>query len=774
MDHNQLRQWEEKCIQEHPPACITVCPVHVDVRSFVSEMKTGNFDKAFDIFRKKVPFPGIIGHICDHPCQAACKRGEVGDAISIAALEKACVQMNSVLPVKIAVPVKKDRRVAVVGGGLSGMAAAFDLAGKGYPVTVFEAGERLGGSLWDIPEEVLPRRIIMAETALLDALGVQARFNATVGEGVTLPDLLREFDAVYLGPGKKTDFTFGLQLDQEGRPQIDMVTFATSLEGVFAGGGLRTSPKYSPIGSLSDGRRAAISIDRYLQNVSLTASRESEGPYRTRLFTSIEGVLPLPAVSPGSLVQGYTREEAVLEAGRCLQCQCLECVKSCEFLAHFKGYPKKYARQINHNLKMIMGLHEANTLINSCSLCGLCQEVCPENVNMGELCRQARVEMFSKGKMPPSAHDFPIRDMVFSNGEQCSLARHQPGHGSSSHIFFPGCQLSASAPGHVERAYAYLTEKVAGGVGLVLRCCGAPAEWSGRAELFQAALLEIKDRWQEMGRPRLILACSTCYQMFKKHLPEIEIVSLWELYDQLGLPQAAQPPGPVLVAVQDACSTRHEQHIQESVRRILHKRGLEIEELPANREKTECCGYGGLMLFANRKLADDVIRRRIGESPADYVAYCAMCRDNFAANGKKTYHLLDLIYGESDVTSSSKRGPGYSQRRENRVRLKNKMLKEVWGDKVAEQKRAFETIELNMSAEVSNIMEERLILKEDIQKVIEHAERTGNKLLNRSNGHVLACHRPVSVTYWVEYTPQAGGYAVHNAYSHRMEVEGNS
>jgi len=774
MDHKQWREWEEKCIQEHPPACTATCPVHMDVRSFVAEMKAGNFGKALDVFRKTVPFPGIIGHICNHPCQAACKRVEAGDAISIAALEKACVQINSTPPAKITISPKKDKRVTVVGGGLSGLTAAFELARKGYPVMVFEATDRLGGSLWEIPADILPRQIIAEEIAVLEQMGVEIRFNTTVGQGVSLSDLSCEFDAVYLGPGKNTQDAFGLQPNQEGRPQIDPVTFGTGLDGVFAGGGLRVNPGYSPIGSLSDGRRAAISIDRYLQGVSLTAVRDNEGPYQTRLFTSIEGIEPLPAIVPGDAVQGYTREEAVQEAGRCLQCQCLECVKSCEFLAHFKGYPKKYARQINQNLRIVMGIHEANTLINSCSMCGLCQEVCPENVNMAELCRLARKEMFEKGKMPPSAHDFPIRDMDFSNSELCVLTRHQPGHGSSSHIFFPGCQLSASAPDHVEKAYAYLTEQVDGGVGLMLRCCGAPAEWSGRTGLFQKGLQEFKDQWQEMGRPRLILACSTCYQTFKKHLPEVEIVSLWELYYQCGLPEVSKPKMPSLVAVHDACTTRHEGQIHKIVRKLLHQIGCRVEELPAGRNRTECCGYGGLMLFANRKLADDVIKRRINESPADYVAYCAMCRDNFAARGKKTYHLLDLIYGQADDAAPAKKGPGYSQRRENRARLKNKMLKEVWGDKVAKQKRSYETIKLIIPEEVNEVIEERLILLEDIQKVIEHAERTGNKILNRNNGHIMACHKPVSVTYWVEYTPREDGFTIHNAYSHRMVIQGNT
>ena len=83
----------------------------------------------------------------------------------------------------------------------------------------------------------------------------------------------------------------------------------------------------------------------------------------------------------------------------------------------------------------------------------------------------------------------------------------------------------------------------------------------------------------------------------------------------------------------DACNTRQEKHVHDSVRRILGRLGYEVEELEYSREKTECCGYGGLMSFANPELVRKVIDRRIKESETDYVAYCAMCRDKFASRG---------------------------------------------------------------------------------------------------------------------------------------------
>jgi hypothetical protein len=205
------------------------------------------------------------------------------------------------------------------------------------------------------------------------------------------------------------------------------------------------------------------------------------------------------------------------------------------------------------------------------------------------------------------------------------------------------------------------------------------------------------------------------------------------------------------------------------VRNILRRLGYQIEELPLSREKTECCTYGGVMWLANRDLAQAAVRRRIAESQADYVTYCAVCRDFFAAHGKRALHLLDLIYGQDLDNLAERKNPGYSQRHENRARLKRKLLKELWGEDMDGQA-DYEAIRLIIAADVQERLEQRLILVEDIQQVIEFAERTGSKLLNRETGHFLAYHRPNKVTYWVEYTPQGDAFVVYNAYSHRMEI----
>ncbi|VBB08786.1 alpha-helical ferredoxin [Lucifera butyrica] len=775
MEQKQLREREARCVQENPPGCSAGCPVHVDARGMIAAIRREDYAAAMVLFRKMVPFPGIISRVCDQPCRQSCKRKEIDEPVSINALEKVCFDRHQGPVPKITILPARNKSVAIVGGGLSGLTAAFELSCKGYKTVVFEATDRLGGSLWDIPADKLPRELMAGDFAVLEQLPVEIRYNAAIGNrGGSLRSfnsLCEEFDAVYVGIGSKEKDSLDLELatKPDGEIAMDPLTLATSHPRVFAGGSLRRRGDCrSPAASLADGKMAAVSIDRLLQNASLTANRGKEGAFTTSLYTDIEGIEPAPVVRMTDPGRGYTREEALEEAKRCLQCECMECVKACEYLAHYGSYPKRYVREVYNNLSIVMGVHHANKMINTCSLCGLCEQVCPGNLNMGDICREARQMMVKRGKMPPSVHDFAIRDMQFSNSDRFVLDRHQPGFTSSETVFFPGCQLAASSPQSVKKIYEHLCAKTAGGVGLMLGCCGAPANWAGQEELFQETLQNIESRWRELGSPKVITACPTCFSMFEHNLPAMPVEMLWTLLERTGLPDsAAAAVSPRKVAIHDSCTTRHETGLHNSVRQIVSKLGWEIEELPRNRDNTVCCGYGGLMIYANREVARKVINRRIKESGTDYLTYCAMCRDNFASQGKRVYHLLDLILGTDGEQLAEREPPGYSERQENRARLKRSLLRDVWGEDVEAESDSKITIPEN----VRRVMEERMILTEDVAGVIRYAEDTGNKMKNTGNGHFIAYLQPAGVTYWVEYSPQEDGFLVHNAYCHRLEIE---
>ncbi len=775
MDAKEIQHLEELCIQDEAPFCQASCPLHVDVRSMLAAIARGDFELGAGIYSSKVPFPGILSRVCDQPCRAACRRREVGDALNIGLLERSCAEYVGFAPKAPAHGSPRQERVAVVGGGLSGLSVALELAGKRYGVTVFEASERLAGRLRTFPPDLLPPESIGEELSRLDRYELNVRTEVRLGRDLTLEELIKEYDAVYLGIGDAEPHPDTRGLDRavirEMVDAIDPVTLATPQKAVFAGGSMRRrSASYSPVSSVSDGHRAAVSIDRFIKGESLPSHRDKEGPYPSLLYTDLRGIGPAPAVSAGGPGIGYTKEEAAAEAGRCLLCQCLECVKACTYLEHFKEYPGKCIRKVTKNITSLPGKsYRTHTkFINACSLCGLCGMVCPTDLDMAVVNMQARRIMCDKGFMPPAIHDFAIKDMESSNAGVDAVVRNQPGYDSSSYLFFPGCQLAASAPHNVERTYRYLAGTLSGGVGLMLGCCGAPAAWAGRRELFQGVLGAFTRQWTEMKRPQVILACPTCSLMFKESLPQIPAVSLWEILDKEGLPGEAPRGHGEVLALHDSCTARSAPEIQDGVRNIVEKLGYRTEELPYCREMTKCCGYGGLMYLVNRELTEKVIKSRIEESPTDYLTYCTNCRDFFAGQAKASYHVLDIIF-DGHPGGAARPGPTLSQRRENRRRLATSMLKELWGEVMPEQQEHTK-LKIRIPADVAAKMERGFILSDDVRQVIYQAEKTGNKLQVPATGRFIAHYRPSIVTYWVEYAVNGHEYEVFNAYYHRMRI----
>ena len=577
-----------------------------------------------------------------------------------------------------------------------------------------------------------------------------------ISKGVLVDDnLISEFKASY-------DAVFVAFGGSEGSDQ-DNVFYSTGIAGKYGD---------SIIQAAAAGRSGAVTVERYLKGISLTAMRENEGSYETKLIVNTEKVVPESVILNKEDPYLYTKEEAVLEAGRCIMCECNECARVCPHLRRYRVNIKKYLRQINHNDRLVIGNHTANRMINSCAVCGLCTEVCPVSLDLQEMVMESRKSMVDRGKMPPSAHDFALKDMEYNGSEEFAMVKNEPGFEKSSYVFFPGCQMAASEPGYVEEAYRYLREKLSGGTGLMFGCCGAPASWAGRTELFNINLEKLKKELEAMGSPKIILGCSTCYDIFKKHLGGFEAISIWEVYSEQGLPEGAEGKFKgKRIAVQDACTSRHHGTLQENARRVIKMLGFDVEELEFSKDKAKCCGYGGLTVYADKSMAKEMIKERISESDLDYAAYCFMCRDLFKTEGKRVFHIFDFIYGKDLEESAAKKGPNISVRQQNRKLLKDRMLNVVWDEK-AKSGAGEPGQELKLSDEVMAKLEDRLILLKDVKDVLKHAEENGCGFLNPENGHLLTYMRKQNVTYWVEYLKTTGGYEVFSAYSHRMEILG--
>ena len=183
--------------------CTLNCPAGTDCQGYIKEIAKGNDREAVKIIKDKVPLPASIGRVCPHPCETACRRTKVEQPLSIAFLKSFAADKvlaeGSYLPEK-----EKDsgKSVAIVGGGPAGLTAAYYLALKGHAVTVFDAMPEMGGMLrYGIPEYRLPKKVLDAEIAEIESLGVALKNNVKIGESVTLDSLRLEFDAVIVAIG---------------------------------------------------------------------------------------------------------------------------------------------------------------------------------------------------------------------------------------------------------------------------------------------------------------------------------------------------------------------------------------------------------------------------------------------------------------------------------------------------------------------------------------------------------------------------------------------
>lgn len=750
MDQKELREWEATCIQEEPPGCRAGCPLHVDARAFVQAMAKGDLHAGRAILEKSMPLAAVTGRLCEAPCEGFCVRAELGGALAVGGLERMCVQMTQPKGKILRLPAR-PKKVAVFGAGPSSLVVAFDLGKKGYPVSVYHVGDRPGAWLREMSEDVLPGALLDAELERLTSLHVSfvsvRAVDAALVEG-------QGADAIYVG---QDDALASDVLDLLGAP--DRETMALERPGWFTGGLPDRAHRF--IDAVSQGREAAVSMDRYLQGASLTSSRVPLRHGQSSLFTQTRGVVAEPRVEPAD-GRAFTSEEAMREAGRCLNCQCLECVKHCAYLQEYDGYPKTYARRIFNNSAIVQGMRQANRCINSCSLCGQCETLCPNDFSMANLCLDARRQMVRENRMPPSAHWFALEEMRSAASEQAFVLRHAPEMSASTQIFFPGCQLSGIRPEQTMALYDLLREHEPA-TGIWLSCCGAPAYWGGREDECAAWAEQLKRQWQEMGQPTVITACSTCLAMFRDHLPQMHAVSVWTLIPA-GVGRAAGHP----LAVSDPCTARHDAATQAAVREILAGLGQELAELPMSGELTECCGFGGLMDNANPPLARKVAQARVEQSEADFLTYCAMCREQLATTGKPVLHLLDLLCPEQ-ARDATERPVGISARRMNRRALKNQVLARY--DQADMPRLPWEDVWLELAPEVSALLEERRILTDDLRQVIYHARHTG-RYFAHADGRRIASAELGEVTFWVEYTDMAGTCVVHTAWSHRMRIVG--
>ena len=203
--------------------CQDTCPAGTDVPGQMQLVAEGRYGEAYEIQREDNPFPGVCGRVCDHPCEKRCNRNQLDKAVSVLSIHRFCADkvykgQAGYRPVQSQFD-ETGKKIAIIGGGVVGLTAAYFLRRLGHGVTIYESHRALGGMLmWGIPSYRLPRDVLQWEIQQIIDLGVKVKLNTHVGKDVKFDEILNKYDSVFLGIGAQKDLPLGLE--NEDKPGI--------------------------------------------------------------------------------------------------------------------------------------------------------------------------------------------------------------------------------------------------------------------------------------------------------------------------------------------------------------------------------------------------------------------------------------------------------------------------------------------------------------------------------------------------------------------------
>jgi ferredoxin len=358
------------------------CPARMDIPLMIRQIAAGQLEDAIATVKRDIALPATLGRICPAPCEKVCRRKQHDDAVSICLLKRhvADVDLFSDRPYSPAPAPKQAKRVAIVGAGPAGLAAAYYLQQEGFDCTIFDEHDEPGGMLrYAVTERNLPRNVLNAEIAQIQKLGVTFKLRTRVGIAVLLEEIREQFDAVFLATGelKAGDAdALGIAVSCDG-VKVDPKTGATSIPGVFAGGDVVRKRRLA-VRAVADGKEAAQSIrqcllgERVVGPVKRFNSRMGKlDEVEMELF--LRSASRQPRSTPFRPIDGFTRDEAKAEALRCLRCDCGKS-ENCLLRRYAQAYDAKQTRYKADRGPFVKNTQHPDVIYEpgKCIDCGIC------------------------------------------------------------------------------------------------------------------------------------------------------------------------------------------------------------------------------------------------------------------------------------------------------------------------------------------------------------------------------------------------------------------
>jgi NADPH-dependent glutamate synthase beta subunit-like oxidoreductase len=358
--------------------CQLVCPAHMNIPLMNRLIAKGDFAKALEVVKRDIALPSILGRICPAPCEAGCRRKQVDEAVSICLLKRFVgdEDLKSGKPYQPQLAELSGKKVAIIGAGPAGLAAAYYLQIKGHQAVVFEKNNKAGGELLQIDQEILPTEIVEQEIAQIMATGVQIRLNEPI-ENSRFAELQNEFDAVIVSSGTVPEGSsaFGLKVTKAGII-VEKTSHSSSSPKVFAiGHSVRTSKL--AVRSVGQGKEVATVIDNYFKTDKVSGYPERFNSKFGRLaeaefiqYKKDSETAPRQKADQS----GFTKEAAIREAKRCMHCDCRN-PESCvlrELSDRYHAVQKRFQSEDRFHVEKFIHREGIVYEPSKCIKCGIC------------------------------------------------------------------------------------------------------------------------------------------------------------------------------------------------------------------------------------------------------------------------------------------------------------------------------------------------------------------------------------------------------------------
>jgi len=378
-------------LSEHVGDCMAICqracPAHMNIPLMIRQIESGLMEDAIRTVKKDIALPAVLGRICPAPCENGCNRSSYDEHVSICLLKRHAADVDLAQTTPYTPPKKPDtgKKVAIIGAGPTGLAAAYYLLQDGHVCHLYDQNSEPGGMLrYAISDEILPKSVLDAEIEPIRLLGAEFFMERVLGKDLTWDFLNDTYDAIILATGKIDPEIIdpaGIESSSRGI-KINSKTYATNVSGIFAGGNA-VSESQMAIRAVAHGKEMAYSVNQFLEGHTFEGLADGFqsmlGKIHEDEFSEFlkEANPNGQAIPQGGQNAGYTNEEATDESQRCFGCDC-RALESCSLRVYaevYKANQRRYTfsdrKHLQKNIRDDYVIYEPG----KCIKCGLCVRI---------------------------------------------------------------------------------------------------------------------------------------------------------------------------------------------------------------------------------------------------------------------------------------------------------------------------------------------------------------------------------------------------------------